>query len=87
MVNSAEHRCLYGRAFTLKTDYKALEAIGRSDNFSGRLMRWALKLQDYGFKVVYIKGEHNGADGLSRAVNTMSETFSPAYIQSRNQQL
>ncbi|MGL4342012.1 MAG: DDE-type integrase/transposase/recombinase, partial [Lactococcus lactis] len=33
-----------------------------------RLLRWALKLQEFNFTPIYIKGEDNAADGLSRLI-------------------
>lgn len=57
---------LLGRKFKLRTDHKALSTLNKTENLSGRLMRWSLKIYDYDFDVEYIKGENNYADGLSR---------------------
>ncbi|WUR04954.1 endonuclease [Vairimorpha necatrix] len=57
---------LLGREFILKTDYKALTYLWEAKNPTSRLLRWAMKLQEYAFQSTYIKGEVNGADGLSR---------------------
>ncbi|KRH93398.1 pol polyprotein [Pseudoloma neurophilia] len=60
---------LIGRKFTLHTDHKALQFLWTTKNFNARLLRWALKLQEYSFDVVHIPGENNIADSLSRQVN------------------
>ena len=55
--------------FTLHTDHKNLEKLLNHavDFKSGKLFRWAVRLQDYHFKCQYIKGEDNVvADFLSR---------------------
>ena len=58
---------LYGREFVLQTDQQALSYLQTMKNSNGRLMRWVLTLQDYTFRVDYIKGSQNvGADLLSR---------------------
>ncbi|WUR04295.1 endonuclease [Vairimorpha necatrix] len=57
---------LLGREFILKTDHKALTYLWEAKNPTSRLLRWAMKLQEYAFQSTYIKGEVNGADGLSR---------------------
>ncbi|GFN91292.1 Zinc finger protein [Plakobranchus ocellatus] len=58
---------LYGTAFTLQTDYGALQFLNAAKFDSPRIMRWALALQVYNFDVHYIKGSENvGADYLSR---------------------
>ncbi len=58
---------LFGREFVLQTDQQALTYLKTMNNSNGRLMRWALSLQDYSFRVDYIKGSMNvGADLLSR---------------------
>ena len=58
---------LYGREFTIITDHKALVQMMTGKALNRRVHGWALKLQDFSFKVVYCKGSKNGnADGLSR---------------------
>jgi len=53
--------------FTVKTDHCALKWLFGNKNTSGRLTRWALKLQGYTFDVVHIRGCRNSnADALSR---------------------
>ena len=67
--------------FTLHTDHKNLQKLFNSAvNFrSGKLFRWAVRLQDYHFECKYIKGSDNVvADYLSREsvlVQTQSEYF------------
>ncbi|KAF9760594.1 Retrovirus-related Pol polyprotein from transposon [Nosema granulosis] len=73
IVKSIEHfrHYLLGKQFTLRTDHKALAYMWEAKNPCSRILRWSLKLQEYCFKVEYIKGENNVADALSRipAVN------------------
>ena len=58
---------LYGKEFILHTDHKPLSYLHKSKLESGRIMRWALFLQNYRFKIEAIKGSENvGADYLSR---------------------
>lgn len=58
---------LYGRTFVLQTDHEPLQYIKQTRHANARVMRWSLKLQEYDFKVQYIKGSENvGADYLSR---------------------
>ncbi|KAF9758266.1 Retrovirus-related Pol polyprotein from transposon, partial [Nosema granulosis] len=68
VVKSIEHyrHYLLGKEFLLKTDHKALTYLWKSKNPTSRLLKWAMKLQEYKFRVVYIKGEDNTADGYSR---------------------
>ena len=61
------HKYLYGAPFTIETDHKPLEILGVGASSAPRLMRYALALQPYTFKLKYIKGEQNiGADFMSR---------------------
>ena len=59
---------LYGREFVIETDHQPLTYISQSKMSNGRLMRWALFLQNFKYRVVSIKGKDNvTADYLSRA--------------------
>lgn len=77
VIKSLEHfRCyLIGENFTLKTVHKALEYLWSTNNTNSRMLRWALKIQDYNFTPVYIKGEGNIENGLSRQniISTLTE--------------
>jgi len=59
---------LYGKLFILETDHQPLLYLGKAQyGQNGRLMKWALILQQYQFTVRAIKGSENvGADFLSR---------------------
>ena len=63
---------LLGKPFKLKTDHKALEYLWSCKNPPNRLIRWALRLQEFNFNIEYIKGEENPADFLSRPIETAS---------------
>lgn len=63
---------LLGKEFILKTDHSALQYLWSTNNSNARLMRWALKLQEYSFSTEYIKGENNAADCLSRPCNVLN---------------
>jgi transposase InsO family protein len=64
------HRYLYGTEFTIETDHCSLQYLKTGSIKNARVMRWYLALQDYNFKVKYIKGITNVmADYLSRGIN------------------
>lgn len=63
------YRYLCGKEFVLQTDHQPLTYIKQMQNANSRLMRWALVLQNFSFRVQYIRGTENvAADILSRAV-------------------
>ena len=58
---------LYGKPFVIQTDHKPLVYIHKCKIDTAWIMRWALFLQNYKFRVEAIKGQDNvGADYLSR---------------------
>ena len=58
---------LYGVEFLLETDHKPLSYMLTAKVLNPRIMRWAMKLQPYRFRIVAIRGRDNlGADYLSR---------------------
>jgi hypothetical protein len=60
---------LYGRKFTVHCDHHALQWIQTARFSNSKVERWALKLQEYQFDVIYKKGVDNTvADCLSRSV-------------------
>lgn len=61
------HRYLYGKSFVIEVDHEPLSYLNSAKALNARLMRWALRLQPYRFRIVYIKGSENVcADYLSR---------------------
>ena len=61
---------LLGSPFILEVDHKPLIYLNKFKGSNGRLMRWALSLQPYTFRLVHIPGANNlGADLLSRLGN------------------
>ena len=60
---------LYGNEFTIETDHQPLKCVQKSKVANGRIMRWALALQPFRYRIEAIQGSKNvGADYLSRAV-------------------
>ena len=58
---------LRGTKFTVQTDHSAITWLMTSQNLTGKLMRWALILQEYDFDVQYRAGRvHRNVDALSR---------------------
>ena len=61
------HMYLIGTSFELITDHKALEMIySPKSKPPTRIERWALRLQQYEYKVIYKRGAENPAGVLSR---------------------
>lgn len=60
---------VYGRQFTIVTDHKPLTWIMNLKNYTSRLMRWRIRLEEYDYRIIYKAGKLNSnADALSRAI-------------------
>ena len=58
---------LYGKEFVLEVDHEPLCAMRRGKLANGRVLRWALALQPYQYRIEAIQGKENvGADYMSR---------------------
>ena len=61
------HVYLISNKFTVYTDHKALSWLQTIKHTNSRLIRWALKLQEYNFEVIHRPGSRNQhCDSLSR---------------------
>jgi len=75
----------FGAGLTLQTDHAALRWLMTCKNLSGRLQRWALRLQGYApFTIDWRPGrKHNNADALSRlAASVDPDSPPPALTES-----
>ena len=62
------HLFVYGKHFQVETDHKPLIGIfSPNGNKSARISSWAIKLLQYDFELIYLPGQTNPADVLSRA--------------------
>lgn len=65
---------LYGKQFKIMTDHKPLVYLFSINNPSSRLLKFRLTMEEYDYKIEYVKGVDNvAADALSRIVLTSKE--------------
>ncbi|MCG8044300.1 MAG: DDE-type integrase/transposase/recombinase [Candidatus Thiodiazotropha taylori] len=65
-IETYKHYLLHNK-FTVYTDHKALQWLGNIKDPTGRLGRWAMKLQGINFEIIHRQGNRNqNADALSR---------------------
>ena len=58
---------LEGVEFTIETDHRPLAYLNQAKCTNSRVMRWALSLQPFRYRIEAIRGSENvGADFLSR---------------------
>ena len=74
---SALHSYVYGRKVVIYTDHKALKWLKYVKHPNGKLARWTLKLEEYGYITENKPGDiWQHADALSRApVNSVRITI------------
>ncbi|KAI2647959.1 Retrovirus-related Pol polyprotein from transposon 17.6 [Labeo rohita] len=72
---------LEGRYFTVVTDHSSLKWVFKTNKPSTRLMRWALRLQEFTFAVEYRRGKYNLVpDALSRIPSDQSNLSTCAAV-------
>ena len=75
------HPYLHGTHVNVETDHQPLVHLINKPHPPGRLLRWAMALQEYRYTLTYKKGVQNViADGLSR-VETQCVQFNPTVVQ------
>lgn len=66
---------VYGKSFTIMSDHRPLIYLFSMKDPSSRLLKFRLALEEYNFKIVYVKGKDNSvADALSR-ISVTSDTL------------
>lgn len=72
------HYFVYGLEVVVRTDHMPLRSLFQRTNVSGRVLCWALKMQQYHVKIEYVKERANTvADALSRGVCATEEEAAP----------
>ena len=76
---------LHGHKFTIYCDHRPLTYLHTARYDNSKVERWALRLQEYDFDVVYKEGKENVvADCLSRSTVALVESTWPAFIPSQS---
>ena len=61
------HKYLYGVEYLVETDHKPMSYLQTAKVLNPRIMRWAMRLQPYRFRIVAISRQDNlGTDYLNR---------------------
>ena len=76
---------LEGSKFTVITDHHSLLWLNNLKNPTGRLARWAIRMQQYDYTIVHRKGkEHIVPDTLSRSVPVVDSLSTPSCISNNS---
>jgi Reverse transcriptase (RNA-dependent DNA polymerase)./Integrase core domain. len=74
-----------GSKFTVVTDHYSLVWLNNLQSPTGRLARWAIRLQQYDYDIVHRKGkEHVVPDALSRSVPIIDSVTTSSLVPSGN---
>jgi hypothetical protein len=67
------HAYLFGRKFVILSDHQPLKWLYSVNEPKGRISIWVMKLSQYGFDIMHVKGKMNVvADTLSRDIGCVS---------------
>lgn len=76
------HIYLHGNKFSVVTDHKALQWLMNHKDPTSKLMRWALRLQEYQFEIQHRTGRQNAnVDALSRLVDAVPRATMESIFQ------
>lgn len=65
---------LFGKKFVIRSDHKPLVYLFNINSPSSRLLKFRLSLEEYDYRIEYVKGANNvAADALSRIIVTSEE--------------
>lgn len=87
LVSGVKHFHVYlaNNHFTVITDHQPLRTLRTNKKVTGRLQRWALKLQKYDYSIIFKAGKNHGnADGLSRRIYDQAEAAIDEIAAKRN---
>ena len=73
---------LLGNEFKIQTDHRALIWLHNVKDPSSRLLRWRLKMEEYDYEIVHVKGKGNKvADCLSRLFPVQEKDLSQQALE------